>query len=209
MGFTTSQFLSEIQTKMTEMECEPEQFQGRIIFMSMFNATLYGEKKETKQCVCVCVANSEIVLEHARAEFLLIFFCYKGAFASSQKGFLPTETMTILARSDWSGISMPKHTQKKLSISMCVVIASSTMSRQKLTRSPDNTTCVSCRSCVLQRCIVPSTATAVPHFPREMINVILLVLTEGTYAGGVHGLFPSHPTWTRTLDGSTLRKARL
>ena len=33
-GFTTLQILDEIQKMMTELKCEPEHFQGRIIFMS-------------------------------------------------------------------------------------------------------------------------------------------------------------------------------
>ena len=41
-GFTSLQILAEIQNMMTEMKCELEQFQGRII--------LYGEKKETQNC---------------------------------------------------------------------------------------------------------------------------------------------------------------
>ena len=36
-GFTTLQILTEIQKIMTETECEPEQFTGRMIFMSMYN----------------------------------------------------------------------------------------------------------------------------------------------------------------------------
>ena len=60
-----------------------------------------------------------------------------------------------------------------------------------------STTCVSCRSGVLPRCIAPSTATAVPHFPREMIIFILLVFTECIQASGVHGFLPSLPTWTQ------------
>ena len=32
-GFTTLQILAEIQNMMTETQCEPEQFQGMIIFM--------------------------------------------------------------------------------------------------------------------------------------------------------------------------------
>ena len=35
-GFTTLQILAKIQNMMTEIKCEPEQFQGRIIFMSMY-----------------------------------------------------------------------------------------------------------------------------------------------------------------------------
>ena len=36
-GFTTLATLDEIQKMMTESKCEPEQFKGRIIFMSMYN----------------------------------------------------------------------------------------------------------------------------------------------------------------------------
>ena len=35
--------LAEIQNMMTEIQCEPEQFPGRIIFMSMYNDTALGE----------------------------------------------------------------------------------------------------------------------------------------------------------------------
>ena len=37
LGFTTLQILAELQKMMNEMQCEPEQFTGRIIFMSMCN----------------------------------------------------------------------------------------------------------------------------------------------------------------------------
>ena len=36
-GFTTLQILTEIQNMMIETACEPEQFPGRIVFMSMYN----------------------------------------------------------------------------------------------------------------------------------------------------------------------------
>ena len=36
-GFTALQILAEVQNMMTETRCEPEQFQGRIIFMSVYN----------------------------------------------------------------------------------------------------------------------------------------------------------------------------
>ena len=35
--FTTLKILAEIRKMMTDTKCEPEQFQGRIIFMSMYN----------------------------------------------------------------------------------------------------------------------------------------------------------------------------
>ena len=40
-GFTTLAILTEIQKMMAELKCEPEQFQGRIIF-SPCSMTLYG-----------------------------------------------------------------------------------------------------------------------------------------------------------------------
>ena len=36
---------------MTETQCEPEQFQGRIIFMSMYNDIAWGDEKKTKNYV--------------------------------------------------------------------------------------------------------------------------------------------------------------
>ena len=36
-GFTTLGILKEIQKMMAELKCKPEQFQGRILFMSMVN----------------------------------------------------------------------------------------------------------------------------------------------------------------------------
>ena len=36
-GFTTLQIIREIQNMMDEIQCDPEEFKGRIIFMSMFN----------------------------------------------------------------------------------------------------------------------------------------------------------------------------
>ena len=36
-GFTTLGILAEIQKMMTEIKCQPEHFQGRIIFLSMYN----------------------------------------------------------------------------------------------------------------------------------------------------------------------------
>ena len=36
-GFTTIGILAEIQKMMTEIKCQTEHFQGRIIFLSMYN----------------------------------------------------------------------------------------------------------------------------------------------------------------------------
>ena len=41
-GFTTLGNLDEIQKMMAELKFEPEQFQGRIIFMSRHNVTFLG-----------------------------------------------------------------------------------------------------------------------------------------------------------------------
>ena len=43
-GFSTLQIHAEIQNMMTEIQCEPEQFRGRIIVMSMYNDIVWGGK---------------------------------------------------------------------------------------------------------------------------------------------------------------------
>ena len=47
-GFTTLQFVDEVQKFMSKMG-EPEQFQGRIIFMSMFNGISWGSKDNEQE----------------------------------------------------------------------------------------------------------------------------------------------------------------
>ena len=49
-GFTTPELLNEIQKMMAELKCEPEEFQGRIIFMFMFNDIVWGEKGNEHNC---------------------------------------------------------------------------------------------------------------------------------------------------------------
>ena len=54
--------------KMTELKCEPEHFQGRIIFMSMYNHIVWRERRNTgkrgnKES---CIANAHRVKEDAR-----------------------------------------------------------------------------------------------------------------------------------------------
>ena len=61
-GFTTLQILSEIQNMMTEIQCELQQFQGRIIFMSMYNDIVWRENGNED----MRFANSKIVAEHAK-----------------------------------------------------------------------------------------------------------------------------------------------
>ena len=48
-GFTTLGILTEISKMMAELKCEPEQFQGRIIFMSMHNDIIWRELQEMKK----------------------------------------------------------------------------------------------------------------------------------------------------------------
>ena len=55
-GFTTLQLVQEVQ-KLTNKMSEPEQFQGRIIFMSMYNDIILGIKDNEKECI----ANSTFV----------------------------------------------------------------------------------------------------------------------------------------------------
>ena len=47
---------------MTEIPCEPEQFSGRIIFMSLYNDIVWGEKGNKE----LCIAKSQIVPGYAR-----------------------------------------------------------------------------------------------------------------------------------------------
>ena len=61
-GFTTLQILAEIQNMMSEIKFEPEQFQGRIIFTSMYGDIVLGEKGNRE----TCVANSLIDADYAR-----------------------------------------------------------------------------------------------------------------------------------------------
>ena len=55
-GFTTLQLVKEVQKFMNKMS-DPEQFQGRIIFMSMFNDIIWVIKDNEKECI----ANSTLV----------------------------------------------------------------------------------------------------------------------------------------------------
>ena len=49
-GFTTLQLVQEVQ-KLMNNKGEPEQFQGRIIFMSMFNVIIQRIKDNEKECI--------------------------------------------------------------------------------------------------------------------------------------------------------------
>ena len=45
---------------MEERQCDPEQFEGRIIFMSMFNDVIWREEENVEKC------NSHTVAKYAR-----------------------------------------------------------------------------------------------------------------------------------------------
>ena len=61
-GITTLGLLEKIQSLMRVLQCEPEQFKNRIIFMSMYNDIALGEKENTE----ICESNSRTVAEYAR-----------------------------------------------------------------------------------------------------------------------------------------------
>ena len=71
-GFTTLGILEEIQKLMTELQCEPEQFKGRIIFMSMYNDIVRRERGNTEKCIMnsVAVANCARRFLRGRSSFL-------------------------------------------------------------------------------------------------------------------------------------------
>ena len=49
-GFTTLQLSHNVQELMSKMSVEPEEFTGRIIFMSMFNDISWGSKDNEQEC---------------------------------------------------------------------------------------------------------------------------------------------------------------
>ena len=49
-GFTTLQLCNKVQEFLPEMSTEPEDFTGRIIFMSMFNDISRGSKENEREC---------------------------------------------------------------------------------------------------------------------------------------------------------------
>ena len=61
-GITALGLLEKIQKIMTDLQCEPEHFKGRIIFTSMFNDIVWDAKGNKEQCEY----NSQAVAEHAR-----------------------------------------------------------------------------------------------------------------------------------------------
>ena len=61
-GFATLEILEETQKMMTEVKCEPEHFQGRIIFMSTYNDSDWGKRGNKEKCI----ANALRVTGYAR-----------------------------------------------------------------------------------------------------------------------------------------------
>ena len=49
--FTTVGIFEEIQNVMAELECEPEHFEGRIIFMSRYNDIVWREFGNIEKCL--------------------------------------------------------------------------------------------------------------------------------------------------------------
>ena len=61
-GFTTLQFCNKVQDFMSRMSDQPEQFKGRIIFMSMFNDISWGSEDIQQECE----SNANLVSVYAR-----------------------------------------------------------------------------------------------------------------------------------------------
>ena len=61
LGFTSVGISNQTQQMMRELQCEPENFTGRIIFMSMFNDIVWDEKGIDE----LCVNNSKTIKEYA------------------------------------------------------------------------------------------------------------------------------------------------
>ena len=70
-GFTALQTLVEVQNMMTEIECEPEQFPGRIIFMSMYSDIAWGEKRK-RRCMYCEFQNRNRICKNIRARTLVV-----------------------------------------------------------------------------------------------------------------------------------------
>ena len=61
-GFTTFGIFVEIKKVKTELQCKPEQFEGRILFMSVYNDMIRGEQGNHEKCE----TNSVTVVNCAR-----------------------------------------------------------------------------------------------------------------------------------------------
>ena len=61
-GFTTLQLCTKVQEFMSKMSEKPEEFTGRIIFMSMFNDISWGSEDNEKECE----SSAQLVSLHAK-----------------------------------------------------------------------------------------------------------------------------------------------
>ena len=61
-GFTTVRILNQIQQMMGELQCDPENFTGRIIFMSMLNDIVWDAKGNDE----ICENKSKTIEQYAR-----------------------------------------------------------------------------------------------------------------------------------------------
>ena len=64
-GYTTLQLCNKVQEFMSKMSDPPEEFTGRIIFMSMFNDISWGSEDNEQECI----ANATIVSVFAKKDF--------------------------------------------------------------------------------------------------------------------------------------------
>ena len=60
-GFTAVGILNQVQQMMAELQCEPENFTGRNIFMSMFNDIVWDAKGNYE----LCENNSKTIKKYA------------------------------------------------------------------------------------------------------------------------------------------------
>ena len=72
-GFTAVGILNNILQMMGELRCDPENFTGKIIFMSMFNDIVWDAKGNDE----LCVNNSKTVKEYAE-RFPRGHWCFLG-----------------------------------------------------------------------------------------------------------------------------------
>ena len=79
-GFTSLQLVQEVRKFMSKMG-EPEQFQGRIIFVSMFNDIIWRYKDDETECIAnstLCVSIRIQISSRRVAEVMMIKFCESG-----------------------------------------------------------------------------------------------------------------------------------
>ena len=71
-GLTTLGFVEKIQNLMKDLQCEPEHFNDRIIFMSMYNDTVSGEQGNTEKCEHNSVSFSNYARIFPRVRWLFL-----------------------------------------------------------------------------------------------------------------------------------------